>query len=237
MLPYPVISDNDLAKIVHINDEGNLPGFASHMVDGRYDPAGGGEGLRARLADICAEVSAAIEAGARLIILSDRPRDDGQQLVPIPSLLLTGAVHHHLIKQKSRTRAGLVVEAGDVRECHHVALLVGYGAAAVNPYLAIESVRDLVRRGVIQNVSEFCPSPRIQATRKPCALANRAGSICSLRWITRNISRRAASSRRPYTRAAASGCSARNLTSRIRCARQNCTGTPKSPMYLRYAEK
>jgi len=173
VLPYPVINDNDLAKIVHINDEGNLPGFASHLVDGRYDPAGGGQGLRARLAAICAEVSAAIDAGARLIILSDRPRGvwgDGQSpqeqggsggdrppgatLIPIPSLLLTGAVHHHLIKQKSRTRVGLVVEAGDVRECHHVALLVGYGAAAVNPYLAIESVRDLVRRGVIQNVSE-----------------------------------------------------------------------------------
>ena len=72
VLPYPVISDNDLAKIVHINDEGNLPGLASHVVDGRYDPRGGGEGLRARLAVICAEVSAAIEAGARLIILSDR---------------------------------------------------------------------------------------------------------------------------------------------------------------------
>src|SRR5689334_18095599 len=154
VLPYPVIDDNDLAKIVHINDEGNLPGFASHVVDGRYDPAGGGEGLRARLADVCAEVSAAIRAGARLIILSDRPRGDGPGLVPIPSLLLTGTVHHHLIKQKSRTRAGLVVEAGDVRECHHVALLVGYGAAAVNPYLAIESVRDLGRRGVIENVSE-----------------------------------------------------------------------------------
>jgi glutamate synthase (NADPH/NADH) large chain len=158
VLPYPVISDNELAKIVHINDEGNLPGFASHVVDGRYDPRGGGEGLRARLAVICAEVSAAIEAGARLIILSDReqggsggdrPPRESAALIPIPSLLLTGAVHHHLIKQKSRTRAGLIVEAGDVRECHHVALLVGYGAAAVNPYLAIESVRDLVRRGVI----------------------------------------------------------------------------------------
>jgi glutamate synthase (NADPH) large chain len=154
VLPYPVISDNDLAKIVHINDEGNLPGLASHLVDGRYDPAGGGEGLRARLADICADVSAAIESGARLIILSDRMRDDGTPLVPIPSLLLTGAVHHHLIKQKSRTRAGLVVEAGDIRECHHVALLVGYGAAAVNPYLAIESVRDLVARGVLAGISE-----------------------------------------------------------------------------------
>src|SRR6185312_8091506 len=74
VLPYPVISGNDLAKIVHVNDEGNLPGFASHVVDGRYDPSGGGDGLRARLADICAEVSAAIEAGARLIILSNRAK-------------------------------------------------------------------------------------------------------------------------------------------------------------------
>jgi glutamate synthase (NADPH) large chain len=153
VLPYPVIGDQDLAKIVHINDEGNLPGLAAHVVDGRYDPRGGGDGLRARLTQICAEVSAAIESGAHLIILSDRaaPRPDA---IPIPSLLLTGAVHHHLIKQKSRTRAGLVVEAGDVRECHHVALLVGYGAAAVNPYLAIESVRDLARRGVLDGVSE-----------------------------------------------------------------------------------
>ena len=178
VLPYPVITDQDLAKIVHINDEGNLPGLASHVVDGRYDPRGGGPGLRARLAAICAEVSAAIESGARLIILSDRSSHAGHSraprpttslsqrrapdhvdvtttwLVPIPSLLLTGAVHHHLIREKSRTRAGLVVEAGDVRECHHVALLVGYGAAAVNPYLAIESVRDLVRRGVLDGVSE-----------------------------------------------------------------------------------
>ena len=82
VLPYPVISDSDLAKIVHINDEGNLPGFASHLVDGRYDPAGGGEGLRARLAAICAEVSAAIEAGARLIILSDRARSAGGRRPP-----------------------------------------------------------------------------------------------------------------------------------------------------------
>src|SRR6266699_1796788 len=152
VLPYPVFSDNDLAKIVHINDEGNLPGFGSHVVDGRYDPAGGGDGLRARLKVICAEVSAAIESGARLIILSDRVKPAGDAaLVPIPSLLLTGAVHHHLIKQKSRTQAGLIVQAGDVRECHHVALLVGYGAAAINPYLAIESVRDMVRRGVLND--------------------------------------------------------------------------------------
>jgi glutamate synthase (NADPH/NADH) large chain len=153
VLPYPVISDQDLAKIIHINDEGNLPGLASHVVDGRYEPRGGGDALRARLAEICAEVSAAIAGGARLIILSDRTATDSAW-VPIPSLLLTGAVHHHLIREKSRTQAGLVVEAGDVRECHHLALLVGYGAAAVNPYLAIETVRDLVRRGDLEGVTE-----------------------------------------------------------------------------------
>jgi glutamate synthase (NADPH) large chain len=183
-LPFPVISDGDLAKIVHINEAGDLPGFASYVVDGRYDPRGGGEGLRARLAEICAEVSGAIAGGACLIILSDRMNPSGParsahtttslsqrrasdhmvvtttsfageqpDLVPIPSLLLTGAVHHHLIREKSRTRAGLVVEAGDVRECHHVALLIGYGAAAVNPYLAIASVRDLAARGVVTGVS------------------------------------------------------------------------------------
>src|SRR5580693_237050 len=152
VLPFPVIGDQDLAKIVHINDRGNLPGLASHVVDGRYDRRTGGPGLRARLGEICAEVSAAIATGARLIILSDRA--GGPTLAPIPSLVLTGAVHHHLIREKSRTRAGLVVEAGDVRECHHLALLVGYGAAAVNPYLAIETVRDLVRRGDLDGVSE-----------------------------------------------------------------------------------
>ncbi|MGZ4571412.1 MAG: glutamate synthase large subunit, partial [Blastococcus sp.] len=136
-----------------INDDGSLPGLASHVVDGRYDPRGGGEGLCARLAEICADVSAAIASGARLIILSDR-MSTSNSLVPIPSLLLTGAVHHHLIREKSRTRVGLIVEAADVRECHHVALLVGYGAAAVNPYLAIATVRDLVRRGALTGISE-----------------------------------------------------------------------------------
>src|SRR5580693_7597806 len=200
VLPFPVINDNDLAKIVHINDEGNLPGLASHVVDGRYDPRGGGQALRARLAEICAEVSAAIASGARLIILSDRTpptansaaseaksaivRPAGAEgppagryygehrsgarsaaggsggsppranTAPIPSLMLTGAVHHHLIREKSRTRAGLLVEAGDVRECHHVALLIGYGAAAVNPYLATVSVRDLVCFFIVTGTTE-----------------------------------------------------------------------------------
>ncbi len=84
-------------------------------------------------------------------MLSDR--DSGRDLAPIPSLLLTSAVHHHLIREKTRTQVGLLVEAGDVREVHHVALLVGYGAAAVNPYLAMESVEDLVRWGVLTGIT------------------------------------------------------------------------------------
>ena len=184
VLPFPVISDSDLAKIVHINDDGDMQGFAAHVVDGRYEAAGGGTALVARLDEIRAEVSAAIAGGARIIVLSDRGAEAGggagagggnagagagagavagagglgeagdERLAPIPSLLLTGAVHHHLIAEQTRTMAGLVVESGDARECHHIALLLGYGAAAVCPYLAIESVEEMVRRGTLREVSE-----------------------------------------------------------------------------------
>jgi glutamate synthase (NADPH/NADH) large chain len=152
-LPFPVIGEQDLAKLVHINDDGNMPGLATHVVDGRFGPAGAsavemGESLRARLTEICVEVDKAIERGARLIILSDRgPEHD--KLIPIPSLVLTGAVHHHLIREKTRTKVGLIVESGDARETHHVALLAGYGAAAICPYLAIDTVRDLAAAGEI----------------------------------------------------------------------------------------
>jgi len=151
VLPFPVIDNDDLAKIVHINADGNLPGYATLIVRGLYRVDGGGEALRERLDEICAEVSAAIADGTRFVVLSDR--DSTADLAPIPSLLLTGAVHHHLIREKTRTQVGLLVETGDVREVHHVALLIGYGAAAVNPYLAMESVEDLVRRGVITGTS------------------------------------------------------------------------------------
>ncbi len=115
------------------------------MSRGLYDVHGGGEAMAARLDEICQEVSEAIADGARIIVLSDR--HSTADLAPIPSLLLTGAVHHHLVREKTRTQVGLLIEAGDVREVHHVALLVGYGAAAVNPYLAMETVEDLAREG------------------------------------------------------------------------------------------
>ncbi|MFF7649806.1 glutamate synthase large subunit [Streptomyces sp. NPDC007983] len=144
-LPFPVIDNDELAKLIHINADGDMPGLQAANLSGLYRVGGGGDALAARLAEICAEAEAAIEDGARLIVLSDRHSD--AEHAPIPSLLLTSAVHHHLIRTKQRTQVGLLVEAGDVREVHHVALLIGYGAAAVNPYLAMESVEDLVRAG------------------------------------------------------------------------------------------
>ncbi|MGW2324594.1 glutamate synthase large subunit [Streptomyces sp. NPDC001700] len=144
-LPFPVIDNDELAKLIHINADGDMPGLQAANLSGLYRVSGGGDALAARLAEICAEADAAIEDGAHLIVLSDRHSD--AEHAPIPSLLLTSAVHHHLIRTKQRTQVGLLVEAGDVREVHHVALLIGYGAAAVNPYLAMESVEDLVRAG------------------------------------------------------------------------------------------
>ena len=149
VLPFPVLDNDDLARIIHVNRDGDLPGYNTFVVQGLYPVDGGGPALERRLEEICLEVSEAIANGARIIVLSDRHSNN--DLAPIPSLLLTGAVHHHLIRTKDRTRVGMVVESGDVREVHHVALLIGYGAAAVNPYLAMETVEDLAREGVFLN--------------------------------------------------------------------------------------
>jgi glutamate synthase (NADPH/NADH) large chain len=150
-LDFPVIDNDELAKIIHVNADGDHPGLQAHIVHGLFPVAGDGDGLARRLAEIQVEASKAIADGARLIILSDRDGDADN--APIPSLLLTAAVHHHLIREKTRTKVGLIVEAGDVREVHHVALLIGYGAAAVNPYLAMESAEDLVLQGVITGIT------------------------------------------------------------------------------------
>ena len=151
VVPFPVIDNDDLAKIVQVNDDGDQPGLSAVTIYGLYPVNGGGEALRDALDRVRREVSTAIAAGARIIVLSDR--ESTETMAPIPSLLMTSAVHHHLIREKSRTQVGLIVEAGDVREVHHVALLIGYGAAAVNPYLAMETVEDLVRDGAITDVS------------------------------------------------------------------------------------
>jgi glutamate synthase (NADPH/NADH) large chain len=151
VLPFPVIDNDELAKILHINADGTLPEFAATRIKGLYPVAGGGAALEKRLGEIFNEVDAVIRQGKRFIVLSDRDSNAGQ--APIPSLLLCAAVHHHLVRTKARSQISLLVEAGDVREVHHVALLVGYGAAAVNPYLALETVEDLVHRHVIDDLS------------------------------------------------------------------------------------
>ncbi len=157
VLPFPVLDNDELAKIVHINRDGDLPGYATHVLRGLYPVSGGGAALEARLAEICTEAVDAIEGGARVVVLSDR--NATADVAPMPSLLMTAAVHHHLVRERLRSRVGLVVEAGDVREVHHVALLIGYGAAAVNPYLAMESVEDLATRGV--HVSGVSPEQAV----------------------------------------------------------------------------
>jgi glutamate synthase (NADPH/NADH) large chain len=149
-LPFPVIDNDELAKIVHIDEDGDMPGFKAVTVSGLYRVADGGAGMKARLVEICRHVSEAIEDGARIIVLSDR--DSTADLAPIPSLLLTACVHQHLVRERTRTQVGLVVESGDAREVHHIALLLGYGAAAVNPYMAFETVEDMIEVGQLAGI-------------------------------------------------------------------------------------
>ncbi len=150
VLPFPVLDNDQLAKVVHVAKEPSL-GFRAATIRGLYKVDGGGAALEKRLEEIFAEVDRAVEEGVSFLVLSDRNSD--ADLAPIPSLLLLSAVHHHTLRRHTRTQISLVVEAGDVREVHHVALLVGYGAAAVNPYLAMESVEELARSGFLPGVA------------------------------------------------------------------------------------
>jgi len=148
VLEFPVIDNDELAKIGHLRDEHGEP--SAHTIEGLYAVDRGVDGLRERLHEICAEADEAVDGGARFLILSDR--HSTQDLAPIPSLLLLSAVHHHLIRGHKRMRVGIVVEAGDVREVHHAAMLIGFGASALNPYLAMETVENLARTGDIEGV-------------------------------------------------------------------------------------
>lgn len=149
VLDFPVIDNDELAKIQHMDPR---PGSRlTTTIRGLYRFDAGTDAMERRLAEMCDEVDEAIEAGAQFIVLSDR--DSNKDLAPIPSLLMLAAVHHHLIRAENRMKVGLIVEAGDVREVHHVALLIGYGASAINPYLAMETCEELVRSGFIPGVT------------------------------------------------------------------------------------
>jgi glutamate synthase (NADPH/NADH) large chain len=161
LLPLPVIDRDDLAKLMYVNEHGETPGFKAFAVDGLFDvrEAGragapteaGGEALRRAIEEVRRRVSDAIAEGANIIVLSDR--NATEDWAPIPSLLLTAAIHHHLVREKTRTKVGLVVETGDAREVHHMALLIGFGAAAVNPYLALDSIDDMISEALLEGVS------------------------------------------------------------------------------------
>ncbi|PXW36242.1 UNVERIFIED_CONTAM: glutamate synthase (NADH) large subunit [Williamsia faeni] len=147
VLPQPILDNDNLAKLVRLGEDARFADYRSVQIRGLYPVAEGGAGLRKAIDDVRNQVSEAIADGARLVVLSDRESDEN--LAPIPSLLLTSAVHHHLVREKTRTQVGLLVEAGDAREVHHMAALVGFGAAAINPYMALETIEDLALRGVL----------------------------------------------------------------------------------------
>lgn len=149
VLDFPVIDNDELAKIGHIKTPQGTP--ASYTLSGLYPVNRGVDGLTTRLDELCREAVEAVDNGAMFLILSDR--HSTQDDAPIPTLLLQSTIHHHLIRKEKRLRVGMVVESGDVREVHHVALLIAFGASAVNPYLAMETVEHLARQGSINGVS------------------------------------------------------------------------------------
>jgi glutamate synthase (NADPH/NADH) large chain len=151
LLPHPILRNHELAKLVNLDPDdevhGHKHGMRAAVIRCLYPVAEGGEGLRRALDEIRAAASTAIADGARILILSDR--ESNETTAPIPTLLAVAAVHHHLVRERTRTQVGLVVEAGDAREVHHMAMLIAFGAAAINPYMAFESISDMIDRGVL----------------------------------------------------------------------------------------
>jgi len=145
-LEVPIVSDGELQQIKEIADDG-LKAITLPIL---FPVAEEGGGLRRALDRLCQQATSAVEAGYGILILSDRGYDE--QRAPIPSLLATGAVHHHLSREGIRTRCGIVVESGEPREVHDFAVLIGYGAGAVNPYLACETVADMVHQGILKDI-------------------------------------------------------------------------------------
>src|SRR5262249_36869293 len=142
----PIIDNDDLAKLRNIS----LEGFRAVTLPMRFKVSEGGEGMRCALRELCETATTAIRSGATILILSDRGID--REYAPIPSLLATSGLHHHLVRDGARTKATLIIETGDAREVHHYCLLIGYGASAINPYLAFETIDDMIRQGLLTGI-------------------------------------------------------------------------------------
>jgi glutamate synthase (NADPH) large chain len=143
-IKYPIIHNEHVAKLRHLAPDSPFRSTTLAMV---FDPEKGGSGLEQAMDELCRQASDAVAEGYNILILSDRGH--GSRRAPIPSLMATAGVHHHLVREGTRTRCALVVECGDAREVHHVSLLLGYGAGVVNPYLAFETIDDMIRQGML----------------------------------------------------------------------------------------
>lgn len=159
-LPHPILTNTQLDILCNIR----YKGFQCTKLQMVFDTALGTDGLEQRLQELCHEAEEAIAGGANYIILSDRGVDE--QHAAIPSLLALSAVHHHLIRVQKRLQTALIVESGEVREVMHAALLLGYGASAINPYMAFAVLDDLVKRGEVQMNYETAEKNYIKAICK-----------------------------------------------------------------------
>jgi glutamate synthase (ferredoxin) len=146
-LELPILDNDELARIKQLD---NWRGFTTLTLPMLFPAAEGAEGLSRALESLFEQACAAIERGASLIVLSDRRVS--AEWAPIPSLLACSGLHHEMVRRGLRARAGLIIECGDAREVHHFALLLGYGAGTINPYLAFETLDDLIRQGIITGV-------------------------------------------------------------------------------------
>jgi len=144
-----VITEKELAKIISLD----RPSFKGRVIRTLFPRAEGAAGMRRRLDEIRTEASQAIRDGVTFLILSDRGVDADN--IPIPALLACAGVHHHLIREETRTRCGLIVDSGEPREVQHFALLTGYGAGAVCPYLALETIEEMLGRGYFPEGATF----------------------------------------------------------------------------------
>src|SRR6185295_17308635 len=163
-LNSPILTNQELAKLKQLGAVG-FSGFKSLTLAMLFPAAAGRRGLQESLDQLCRQASTAISDGYGILVLSDRGVTRDQ--APIPALLAVSAIHHHLIREGKRTQVGFVIESGEPREVHHFALLLGYGAAAINPYLAFESLEDLVQQDKLDGVdSESAVSNYIKAINK-----------------------------------------------------------------------
>jgi len=161
-VPHPILTNEELAALKHLNHRG----WKSKTIDITYEKSEGTAGLAKRLDKICEEASDAIKEGCSLVVLTDR--NISAQRVPVSTLLATGAVHHHLVKNQQRTRIGIVLETGEAREVHQHCLLIGYGADAINPYLAFESLFQSQREGLL-DTEKYDDESIVAAYRKGVA--------------------------------------------------------------------